>query len=140
MALRARFPNPVSGLTLSIGAFVLATGVIVGAAKSPFFHWRESGSPTAQTNVFPGFTVVPAAPPDVGLMVTSLQSNSPAELSGIEVGDLVEGLDSQPVGSVAEASNYLRRDPNAVVRIRVLHDYNTRDVTLRLNGTTVHGA
>jgi membrane-associated protease RseP (regulator of RpoE activity) len=118
--------------------FVLLSGAIIGIASLPAPGWRRTIP--AQPDFFPGFTVAPPPLPAKGLIVTSLETGSPAEQSGIAVGDEVEAIDAHKVASLTAASDYLRHDPHATVRIRLLHNDGLRDVTLRRNGSVAHGA
>ncbi len=100
---------------------------------------RMLRSPDAPALLFPGFTADELPRPGHGLVVTSLQSASEAQMDGIVVGDEVLAIDNHPVGSLEEADQVMNQNRQAVLALRLLHNAAPRDVTLHDNGGGQHG-
>jgi membrane-associated protease RseP (regulator of RpoE activity) len=90
--------------------------------------------------ILPGLTVE-AAPssrrrPDVAspivtrIVVTSIQSGSPAARRGIAVGDAVVAIDGARIFSLDQARRYLQKDRAETVAVRVAHGRELRDIRL----------
>lgn len=96
-------------------------------------------SPDEAILLFPGFTADELPGPGHGLVVTSLQSASEAQMDGIAVGDEVLAINNHPVGSLEEAEQIMNQNRQAVLALRLLHNATPRDVTLHENGVRHHG-
>jgi S1-C subfamily serine protease len=78
-------------------AAVLAILVIGSPLRGPLHR---------QQPPLPGLTLEDLGPAS-GVIVTSVQSDSPAVVAGIAVGDRIVGLDQQPVASLADIRRYV---------------------------------
>ncbi len=73
---------------------------------------------------------------DAGLLVISVDADSPAEVAGIQPYDVILAVDGQGTPDSATASALLRsRRPGETVQLRVLRDGEERDVALVLAAT-----
>ena len=73
---------------------------------------------------------------DAGLLVISVDPDSPAEVAGIQPYDVILAVDGQGTPDSATASALLRsRRPGETVQLRVLRDGEERDVALVLAAT-----
>jgi S1-C subfamily serine protease len=88
----------------------------------------------------PGLTLEKAPEPQAGLIVTSLQSEGPAELAGLAVGDDVLAVDQRPVGSLGDLREALLRNQNGAIQLLVLHKDVPIDVSLSRSEDHLHGA
>ena len=123
-------------------AILLATVVIlIGLALVVAREARQTmRSPDEAILLFPGFTVDELPGPQHGLVVTSLQSASEAQMDGIAVGDELLAIDSRPVRSLEEAEQIMTQNRQAMLGLRLLHNATPRNVTLHENGVRRHGA
>lgn len=122
-------------------AILLATAVIlIGLALVVAREARQAmRSPEEAILLFPGFTADELPGPEHGLVVTSLQSASEAQMNGIAVGDEVLAIDNHPVESLEEAEHVMIQNRQAILALRLLHNATPRDVTLHQNGISRDG-
>lgn len=122
-------------------AVLLATAsALIGLAIVVAREARQAmRSPQKEALLFPGFTVDELPRPKRGLVVTSLQSASEAQFDGIVVGDEILAIDNHSVGSLEEAEQILNQNRQASLSLRLLHNRDSRDVTLHQNGVSRHG-
>jgi S1-C subfamily serine protease len=68
-----------------------------------------------------------------GVLVDRVDVNSPADLAGLHVDDVVEAVDGEPAStSVALLAEVEEREPGDTLELRVLRDGSRGDVTVRL--------
>ena len=68
-----------------------------------------------------------------GAEVTSVQPGTPAERAGIRVGDVIVGLDGQPIRDATELQTALaRRQPGERVRLTLVRDRRRMDISVEL--------
>lgn len=97
--------------------------------------WLEGIVPRPEAvAVLPGITVETAPSHAAGLVVTSIRSNSPAALRGIEVGDSVVAIDGMSMFTLEQARSYVQKDRAPTVALRIVHDKQSRDVRLVREG------
>ena len=122
-------------------ALLLATVLIlIGLAIVVVREVRQAmRSPNKEILLFPGFTADELPRPERGLVVTSLQSASEAQMDGIAVGDEVLAIDNHPVGSLEEAEQIMNQNRQAKFALRLLHNATPRDVTLHESEVRRHG-
>jgi membrane-associated protease RseP (regulator of RpoE activity) len=89
---------------------------------------------------FPGFTALNMSPPHTGLVVTSLQSQGPAERAGLEVGDDIIAINNSQVRSLAEANSVMRQATTSAVLLHLLHKGRPMDVSVARSEDQMHGA
>jgi S1-C subfamily serine protease len=85
--------------------------------------------------ILPGLTVEAAPssrrrPAITSIVVTSIQSGSPAARRGIAVGDAVVAIDGARIFSLDQARRYLQKDRAETVAVRVAHGRELRDIRL----------
>lgn len=119
--------------------FLLATAaILIGLALIAARQARQAmRSADAAMLLFPGFTADEL--PGHGLVVTSLQSASEAQMHGICVGDEVLAIDNHRVRSLAEAERIVHHNRQAMLALRLIHNATPRDVTLHKAGVRQHG-
>ena len=74
---------------------------------SAFFYRMERHAADGRPDLLPGVTLINAAPPESGVIVTSLRSDGDAAHGGMAVGDAVVSIDGTPIHSLDQASHYL---------------------------------
>lgn len=117
------------------------TLLLIGAIASVTMHKQLRPQNAFATIVlFPGFTADELSPPDQGLVVTSLQSDSEAQREGLAVGDEVLAIDDHLVRSLWDAQKFLDRSDKGDVSLHVLHNRIPRDVVLQRREIQRHGA
>jgi S1-C subfamily serine protease len=84
----------------------------------------------ARAAILPGLTIEAAQSSRRCLVVTSIQSNSPAARRGIAVGDAVVAIDGARIFSLDQARRYLQKDRADTVAVRVAHGHELRDIRL----------
>jgi Do/DeqQ family serine protease len=68
-----------------------------------------------------------------GAAVTIVQSGTPAERAGLQLGDVVVALDGRPIRTGNDLTSSLaRRQPGEKVRLTVVRDKKRRDITVEL--------
>lgn len=70
--------------------------------------------------------------PEVQYQVRRVEADSPAEVAGIQVGDLIRALDGQRVLTLADMSRVLELTPNTG-KLQIGLERNKRDVPVELN-------
>ncbi len=116
---------------------LLVSGTIALVAIHEQQHPASSQEVVA---VFPGFTADELPLPGKGLVVTSLRTDSEAQLDGVSVGDTVMAIDRHPVSSLSDAEQVLRQDKSDRVALHILHNNAPHDVVLRRGEGQQHGA
>ena len=124
------------GTAMLLATIVILIGLVIVVAREAR---RAMRSPHEAILPFPGFTVDELPRPRHGLVVTSLQSASEAQMDGIAVGDEVLAIDNHPVRSLEEAEQVINQNRQAMLALRLLHNATPRDVTLHENGARRHG-
>lgn len=128
-----QWPLPFAGLIL----VTVGVGVLITPSSWSFYH-RPRDVRAAMT-VLPGLTVENAPPPQLGLVVTSLQTGSEAARAGVHVGDDIAALDGRPVIEIDDAIRYLRRDSRPTIVLHLVSDHRARDVRLHWQAGGSHG-
>lgn len=126
-------------------SIMLAAFLLSGAATFYLaFNGKHSALPHRLADQLPGLTLAKPPAPEVGLVVTSLQSQGPAELAGVAVGDDVLAVDQRPVDSMGDVRDILDRHREQKVQLLVLHNDRAIDVDINRseagNLEITHGA
>ena len=124
------------GTAILRATVVILSGLALVVAREARQTMR---SPDEAILLFPGFTADELPRPGHGLVVTSLQSDSEAQMDGIAVGDEVLAIDNHSVRSLEEAEQRMNQNKQAVLALHLLHNNTPRDVTLHDNGIRRHG-
>jgi membrane-associated protease RseP (regulator of RpoE activity) len=74
------------------------------------------------------------APGGTGLLVRSVEANSPAALAGMHAGDVVIRANAQPVGSTSDWSRAIQNSRGRPVTVVVLRDRKEQTLTLTPDG------
>ena len=125
------------GTVILLATVVILIGLALVVAREARQAMRN---PDQAILLFPGFTADELPGPGHGLVVTSLQSASEAQMDGIAVGDELLAIDSRPVRSLEEAEQIMTQNRQAMLGLRLLHNATPRNVTLHENGVRRHGA
>ena len=133
-SLRLRHHLHASASWLAITVILFGLAIVVASEVR-----RAMCSANESILLFPGFTADELRGPEHGLVVTSLQSASEAQMDGIAVGDRVLAIDNHPVKSLEEAEQIMNQNRQAMLALRLLHNATPRDVTLHQNGVRRHG-
>jgi membrane-associated protease RseP (regulator of RpoE activity) len=92
----------------------------------------------ANRPTLPDMTVEPASDPSShdgqALLVTSVRSAGVAAQQGLRVGDLLEGVDGQPVSSLDDLARALRADGNIVLTLHLRRGDHPLDLRLDRRG------
>ncbi len=67
---------------------------------------------------------------DGGLLITSVNDNSPATKAGLKAGDVITAVDGEKVTSPGDVSRAINKKQDGDVSLTILRDRNTRTVTL----------
>jgi serine protease Do len=67
---------------------------------------------------------------DGGLLITSVNDNSPAARAGLKAGDVITAVDGEKVTSPGDVSRAINQKQDGDVSLTILRDHNTRTVTL----------
>lgn len=110
---------------------LIAAGFGLGAIATLTLTPRSASS-MQDAAVLPGLT---AESGPAGLIVTSVRDGSGAQQAGIAPGDLVTTLDGKPINRLRDAENYLTHDRNDIVRLSIVHDGQSRMVSLGRPGS-----
>jgi len=104
---------------------VLAAGIVLGDLNLPLFPASETQAATAALDAAIGATVEPLDRATArylgvdgraqGLVITSVEGKGPAERAGIKVGDVIERIDGEPVGSLPAAAAAFKHAHGAMV-------------------------
>lgn len=114
---------------------LVATFIPIAVAAAVVFEFRHNPGRLAEPKpLFPGFTADRVSKPTFGLVVTSLQSGSEAQLEGIAVGDEVLAIDNQPVKTLDQAEEIIGARSGDVLVLRILQNDRPRDLVLHFNG------
>lgn len=93
--------------------------------------WLDRGATHPKSAaILPGLTVEAATPLNGPLVITSIQSNSPATGRGLAVGDAVVAIDGEPIFSLDQARSTLQKDKAGTVALRVVHGRQFHEVRL----------
>lgn len=130
-----QWPLPLAGLIL----VTVGVGVGVLITPSSWSSYHHPPNVRAAMTVLPGLTVENAPPPQLGLVVTSLQTGSEAARAGVHVGDDIAALDGRPVIEIDDAIRYLRRDSRPTIILHLVSDHRVRDVRLHWQAGGSHG-
>jgi membrane-associated protease RseP (regulator of RpoE activity) len=130
--------SPFASILLIVCAFLLTGSVMMIAMHRG--HSPRLGYGLDSASAFPGFTVAELVPPDDGLVITSLQSGSEVELSGVAVGDKITSIDNVKVETVAAAENLLRNNPRDPISFHLIHNHRAIDVSISRHKEPLHGA
>jgi S1-C subfamily serine protease len=68
-----------------------------------------------------------------GLLISSVENDSPAALAGLRAGDLITHVDGQHVASKADWSRTLRAGKNRQVVLTVMRDHHEQSLTLQMD-------
>ena len=67
---------------------------------------------------------------DGGLLITSVNDNSPAAKAGLKAGDVITAVDGEKVSSAGDISRAINKKQDGDVSLTIVRDRNTRTVTL----------
>ena len=67
---------------------------------------------------------------DGGLLITSVNDNSPAAKAGLKAGDVITAVDGEKVTSSGDVSRAINKKQDGDVTLTILRDHNTRTITL----------
>lgn len=67
---------------------------------------------------------------DGGLLITSVNENSPAAKAGLKAGDVITAVDGEKVASSGDVSRAINKKQDGDVTLTIIHDRNTRTITL----------
>src|SRR5207253_2107709 len=67
---------------------------------------------------------------DGGLLITSVNDNSPAAKAGLKAGDVITAVDGEKVTSSGDVSRAINKKQDGDVTLTILRDRNTRTITL----------
>jgi predicted metalloprotease with PDZ domain len=95
----------------------------------------------AVAELTPDLRVHLGAPPEAGLLVADILPDTPAERSGLQVGDLIVELDSEPVRDLGQLEGLLRTEGSrpSPTRAAVVREGRPRVVSLRWHDETPGG-
>jgi C-terminal processing protease CtpA/Prc len=65
-----------------------------------------------------------------GILVTSVNDNSPAAKAGLKAGDVITAVDGEKVDSPGDVSRAINKKDDGAVTLTVVRDRNTRSVTV----------
>lgn len=86
------------------------------------------------TTILPGITLEDSRRLASGPIVTSIRTNSEASRQGVMVGDAIIAIDGNRVKTLDQLRNYLQKDNDGEVDLRLAHGPKTRDVPLGVKG------
>jgi S1-C subfamily serine protease len=75
-------------------------------------------------------------PSGAGLLVRSVQDNSPAALAGMHAGDVVIRADAKPVATTSDWAKAIKNSHGHPIRVVVVRDKKEQTLTLTPNGKT----
>lgn len=67
---------------------------------------------------------------DGGVLITSVNDNSPAAKAGLKAGDVITAIDGEKVTSAGDVSRAINKKEDGEVTLTVLRDHNSRTVTV----------
>ena len=67
---------------------------------------------------------------DGGLLITSVNENSPAAKAGLKAGDVITAADGEKVTSSGDLTRAINKKDDGTVTLTVVHDHATRTVTV----------
>ena len=67
---------------------------------------------------------------DGGLLITSVNENSPAAKAGLKAGDVITAVDGEKVASAGDISRAINKKQDGDITLTVIRDHSSRTVTL----------
>src|SRR5713226_3612403 len=67
---------------------------------------------------------------DGGLLITSVNDNSPAAKAGLKAGDVITAVDGERVTSPGDVSRAISKKEDGPVSLTIIRDHNTRTITV----------
>ncbi len=67
-----------------------------------------------------------------GLLVRSVETGSPAEISGLRAGDIIVAADDRALSSSRDLSSLLRIAPGKAIRLKIIRDHKRSSLSLTL--------
>ena len=67
---------------------------------------------------------------DGGLLITSVNDNSPAAKAGLKAGDVITAVDGEKVASPGDVSRAISKKEDGPVSLTIIRDHNTRTITV----------
>jgi serine protease Do len=67
---------------------------------------------------------------DGGLLITSVNDNSPAAKAGLKAGDVITAVDGEKVTSPGDVSRAISKKEDGPVSLTIIRDHNTRTITV----------
>jgi serine protease Do len=67
---------------------------------------------------------------DGGLLITSVNENSPAARAGLKAGDIITAVDGEKVDSSGDIVRAINKKEEGEISLTILHDHNSRTVNL----------
>lgn len=105
------------------------------AISVAFFVRMERHGADSRPDLLPGVTLINAAPPGSGVIVTSLRTDGIAARGGIAVGDAIVAIDGAPIHSLDQASHYLVGQHRPMVLIGLVRQDHRIAIALDLSRT-----
>ena len=65
-----------------------------------------------------------------GLLITSVNENSPAAKAGLKAGDIITAVDGEKVDSPGDIARAINKKQDGEISLTILRDHNTRTVNL----------
>lgn len=137
------FRSPTSGSPFASTLLIVCAFLLTGSVMMIAMHRAHSPRPGYDldpASAFPGFTVAELVPPEDGLVITSLQSGSEVEFSGVAVGDKITAINNVKVETVAAAENLLRNNLRDSISLHLIHNHRPIDVSLSRDKEPLHGS
>jgi membrane-associated protease RseP (regulator of RpoE activity) len=117
----------------------------VGAGEGPdyaFVHRSEDGGGflgVGLTPLTPELRIHFGVPEDAGVLVSKVVEESPALAAGVEVGDILTGVDGETVGSAMALTHAVRsRDAGETVTLQVWRDGQPLELSATLDEAEGH--
>ncbi len=67
---------------------------------------------------------------DGGLLITSVNENSPAARAGLRAGDVITGVDGEKVDSSGDVARIINKKEEGEISLTILRDHNSRTINL----------
>jgi len=139
MTGRFREAPAIFSVALAFGVFMLTSAGILISMHPIHPFAGEAGAIRQSAALLPGFTADNAPAPNIGLIVTSLETGSQAQRAGMHVGDAILSVDGRATRSLGQVGAYLRHDRRPEVDLAVLHGDTLRHVILMRDRDGDHG-